>query len=585
MKPLYQHLKAHLQLIFLTLILVTIGQIFVFLDPLIFKHIIDDYATKFKDYSFNEFFGGVIFFLALSIISKFAASITKNLQNHFINVIALKVGNQIYNTGLTHSLKLPYTIFEDRQSGQTLSRLSKAKSDVEKLITISINVFFSTVVGFIFVSVYAATVNWMIAPTFILALPVLSCLSFYLSKRIKSFQSSISEESTVLASSTMESLRNIELVKSLGLAEQEISRLIFSNDKILKLELKKGKYVRSLIFLQGAITNLIRAFILLLMFFLIYIQEITFGQFFALYVYSFFLFRPLQETGNIMSIYRETEVSLGHYLDILNTPIEIRTQNPVALGKLTSLEFHTVSFKYNSAKDLSVKNISFKAHLGTTIAFVGPSGAGKTTLVKLLVGLYEPLKGNILYNNVPSHEVDLHNLRGQIGYVTQNSQLFAGTIRDNLLFVKPEATDQECLEVMQQAACNSLLTRAEHGLDNVIGEGGIKLSGGEKQRLSIARALLRQPTLLIFDEATSSLDSLKEKEVNQTVQNISKLHKHITILIAHRLSTVMHADRIFVLERGEIIESGKHDELLRDKGLYFAMWRQQIGEGNMPVVF
>lgn len=585
MKLLFPHIKSHLKLILLTLLLVTAGQIFVFLDPLIFKYIIDDYATNFQNYAFNEFFGGVVFFLALSILSKFAASITKNLQTHLTNVIALKVGNQIYNIGLTRALKLPYTIFEDQHSGQTISRLAKAKSDVEKLITLSINTFFSAVVGFIFVSIYSCTVHWTIAPTFILALPLLSYLSFRLTKKIKSFQSSISDEATLLASSTTDSLRNIELIKSLGLSEQEITRFISSSDKILKLELNKGKYVRSLIFIQGAITNIVRALILLLMFFLIYIQQITFGQFFALYVYSFFLFRPLQELGNIMSIYRETEVSLKHYQDILDTPVEIEASNPLAISKLNSLEFNNVSFQYHSALSPSLKNISFKSNLGETIAFVGPSGAGKTTLVKLLVGLYQPLTGNISYNNLPADQINLLHLRNQIGYVTQDSHLFAGTIKDNLLFVKLNATDQECLEALRQAACNSLLDRAEKGLDNLIGEGGIKLSGGEKQRLSIARALLRQPTLLIFDEATSSLDSLTEKDVSQTVQNISKLKKHLTILIAHRLSTIMHADRIFVLERGEIIESGKHEELLKVRGLYFAMWRQQIGEGQMSEVF
>ena len=216
---------------------------------------------------------------------------------------------------------------------------------------------------------------------------------------------------------------------------------------------------------------------------------------------------------------------------------------------------------------------------GETIAFVGPSGAGKTTLVKLLVGLYPPKHGrDSLQRRRRATRVDLDRFRERIGFVTQDAQLFSGTIRENLLFVQPDATDDECLDVLHKAAANTLLARADKGLDTVIGEGGMKISGGEKQRLSIARALLRHPHLLVFDEATSSLDSLTEEEISRTMRDVATSRDVITVLIAHRLSTVMHADRIYVLERGRIVEVGQHDELLERKGLYYAMWRQQVGE-------
>jgi ATP-binding cassette subfamily B protein len=223
-------------------------------------------------------------------------------------------------------------------------------------------------------------------------------------------------------------------------------------------------------------------------------------------------------------------------------------------------------------------DISFAVQRGQTVAFVGPSGAGKTTLVKLLVGLYRPQAGRILYDGHAHDAVDIETLRSRIGFVTQETQLFSGTIRENLLFVRPGATDEECLEVLRQAAADSMLERGGRGLDSVIGEGGMKLSGGEKQRLAIARALLRRPHLLVFDEATSSLDSLTEEEISQTIRQVARSREVMTILIAHRLSTVMHADRIHVLERGHIVEKGRHAELLESKGLYYAMWRQQAGE-------
>ena len=223
-------------------------------------------------------------------------------------------------------------------------------------------------------------------------------------------------------------------------------------------------------------------------------------------------------------------------------------------------------------------DISFELHRGETVAFVGPSGAGKTTLVKLLVGLYQPQSGRLAYNGIPGDEIDLDGLRARIGFVTQDTQLFSGTIRENLLFVNPSASDAECLDVLEKAACDSLLARADRGLDTLIGEGGVKVSGGEKQRLSIARALLRRPHLLVFDEATSSLDSLTEEGIVETMREVAGGGDAMTVLIAHRLSTILHADRIYVLERGRIVETGRHHELVDLKGLYYAMWRQQIGE-------
>jgi ATP-binding cassette subfamily B protein len=324
--------------------------------------------------------------------------------------------------------------------------------------------------------------------------------------------------------------------------------------------------------------SFLRTSILFLMLYLIYAQEITVGQFFSLFIYSFFIFGPLQELGNVINTYRETEASLANFETILRIPKERRPPEPIAIGPVTRLAFEGVSFQHQTASSPALIDISFTVARGETVAFVGPSGSGKTTLVKLLVGLYTPQTGRILYNGVPSTDVELDRLRERIGFVTQDTQLFSGTIRENLLFVNPRATDEECLEVLHQAACDSLLARAPNGLDTVIGEGGVKVSGGEKQRLSIARALLRHPQLLIFDEATSSLDSLTEEGITETIRSVTAKRDVITLMIAHRLSTVMTADRIYVLERGRIVESGRHQELVEQMGLYYAMWRQQIGE-------
>jgi ATP-binding cassette subfamily B protein len=578
MRLLYGYLRNYRGLISVALTLATVNQVFSLLDPLIFRHVIDEYATRFQEYTTGEFFKGVSLLLGAAVGVAFVSRVAKNFQDYYINVITQRLGAQLYSDGIQHSLELPYSVFEDQRSGETLGRLQKVRSDVERLIATSINVLFTSLVGIVFVMVYAFSVHWLIAPVYFLTVPILGLLSSVLSRRIKQIQKVIVAETTALAGSTTESLRNIELVKSLGLGQQEIDRLNGTTQKILRLELKKVRYLRSLSFIQGTSVNFLRTSIMFLMLYLIYTRAITVGQFFSLFIYSFFIFGPLQELGNIINIYRETEASLNVFEQILQIPKESKPVNPAPLRDLRTLAFERVTFQHQSASSPAVSEISFVMRRGETIAFVGPSGAGKTTLVKLLVGLYQPLSGRIVYNEIPGSDIDLDGLRARIGFVTQDTQLFSGTIRENLLFVNPTASDAECLDVLRQAACDSLLARADRGLDTLIGEGGVKVSGGEKQRLSIARALLRRPHLLVFDEATSSLDSLTEEGIVDTIRDIASRGDAMTVLIAHRLSTILHADRIYVLERGRIVETGPHDDLVERKGLYYAMWRQQIGE-------
>ncbi|MDB5014891.1 MAG: transporter ATP-binding protein [Daejeonella sp.] len=578
MKLLYTYLKNYKGLIVLALVLATINQVFSLLDPWIFRKIIDKYVTHYKDYSTNEFFKGAGMLILAAMGVAMVSRIAKNFQDYFVNVITQRLGAKIYSDGLAHSLELPYSVFEDQRSGETLGILQKVRIDTEKLITAFINILFTSLIGITFVFIYAINIHWAIAVVYMSVIPILGTISSVLSKKIKVVQKKIVTETTSLAGSTTESLRNIELVKSLGLSKQEINRLNTTTGKILALELQKVKYVRSLSFVQGTLVNLLRNGILLLMLYLIYAGKISVGEFFSLFIYSFFIFGPLQELGNIINIYRETEVSLDNFQTILAIPKEKMPENPTRLHRISNLKVSNVRVKHQSANRNALNHIDFETNNGQTIAFVGPSGSGKTTLVKLLVGLYQPKEGEILYNGVSSQSINLDELREKIGFVTQDTQLFSGTIRENLLFVRPDASDKECIRVLEKAACQTLLARADKGLDTVIGEGGVKVSGGEKQRLSIARALLRQPNILVFDEATSSLDSITEEEITETIRDVSVIQDHITILIAHRLSTIMHADKIFVLEKGQIIESGRHEELLMEKGLYYAMWRQQIGE-------
>lgn len=590
MKILFKYLKPYKWLVALTMLLAAVNTGFSLMDPIIFgklvrlatnyKYDAAEYATKDAYFwSFSTKYPGVVFLLLCSIAVAMISRIAKNFQDYFLNVIVQKFGAKVFTDGLQHAMKLPYQEFEDQRSGETLSVLQKVRTDTEKFMNYFINILFGVFVGILFVSLYAALyIHWSIPIAYFTGIVLLTTITNLLSKKIKIIQKNIVSQTTSLAGSTTESLRNIELVKSLGLTSQEVERLNKNTYKILGLELTKVKRIRSISFIQGTFVNTLRQVILFILMYLIFGNVMDAGQLVTMQVFSFFVFGPLQEIGNIILSYREAEASLNNFNNLMNKAPEKQPDNPRHLGEIQTLEFQSVVFKHQSAQQRAIDNISFRARTGETIAFVGPSGSGKTTLMKLLVGLYRPQEGKILYNGIDETSINFDDLRNQIGFVTQDTQLFSGTIKENLLFVNPSATEEDLHDVLTKASVQGLLKRAEKGLDTMIGEGGLKLSGGEKQRLSIARALLRKPRLLIFDEATSSLDSLTEEEITNTIIKVSSLKYQISIIIAHRLSTIMHADRIYVLERGEVVETGTHEGLLAEKGLYFAMWRQQIGE-------
>ncbi len=596
MKLLLQYLKPYKWLVMLALLLAAINQSFSMLDPYFFGRLLDQYAIhphntgyfgvdkKFivtGQRSQSEYFWGVMGMLGILISVAMVSRIAKAFQDYFSNVVVQKFGAKIFTDGLKHSMELPYQEFEDQRSGETLSILTKVRTDTEKFIISFINVLFSILVGIVFISVYSFRLHWAIMPIYTVGIIFLSLLTSVLSRKIKVIQKNIVKETTTLAGSTTESLRNIELVKSLGLTDQEINRLNKNTYKILGLELRKVKSIRSLSFIQGTFVNFLRQVIMFTLLWLVFGGKLTAGEVMTLTFYSFFIFGPLQEIGNIILSYREAEASLNNFHALMEKPSEPRPHYPRHVGDIELLSFENISFKHQTAQYNALENINFTVSKGETIAFVGPSGAGKSTLMKLLVGLYHSQEGNILYNNINSNDIVFDELRSQIGFVTQDTQLFAGTIRENLLFVYPDATEKDLFNALHKASCDTLLSRAEKGIDTMIGEGGLKLSGGEKQRLSIARALIRNPHLLIFDEATSALDSITEEEITNTIKNISSQKQQITVMIAHRLSTIMHADRIYVLEKGQVVETGNHHELLVEKGLYYAMWRQQIGERKM----
>lgn len=578
MKILWQYLKPYRKLVFVALVLAGIAQILSLYDPIILGRIIDDYTLNPDSKTEPEQIRGVLVLLGIALGIALAARLFLSFKDYVMRLVVQKFGMQIFNDGLRQMLRLPYQDFEDQSSGEILSILQKVRNDTERFITAFINILFSSIVGIGFLIWYAFTKHWALIPVFLIGVVLLGGLTSILSRSIKVLQRSLIRQNRQMSGTITESLRNIELVKSLGLTYPEIKRLRTHTQEIFDLEMQKVKKIRSLSFFQGSILILLKQSILFILLWLIFRKVLSPGELISMQFISTGIIGPLQDLGSIILSYREAEASLQLFNELMLKETEYRPEEPVDVGEIEHLRFDEVTFRHRTATTNALERISFEASLGDTIAFVGPSGSGKSTLVKLLVGLYTPVDGDILYDDVSSKDIRYNRMRKQLGFVTQETQLFSGSIRDNMKFVKADATDEEIYSALEKASALSIINNKDLGLDTLLGEGGKKLSGGEKQRLSIARALLRKPRLLIFDEATSALDSITEEQITQTVREISSLKQQITILIAHRLSTIMHADTIFVLEKGKIVEQGSHDALVSNKGLYYAMWRQQIGE-------
>ncbi len=578
MRILWTYLKPYRRLIFLSLLLAAAAQLLNLIDPIIFGKIIDDYALQHHAKTDEELVSGVLGLLALAVAIALLARLAKAMQDYVVRLIVQKFGVRIFNDGIRQTLRLSYQEFANQRSGETLSILQKVRRDTERFIDSFINILFSSLVGIGFLVWYAVARHWALVPVFLIGILVLGGLTGLLSNKIKTLQRSINRETNRMSGVITESLRNIELVKSLGLTFPEIRRLHEHTQRIFELEMVKVRRVRLLSFLQGSALTLLKQSILFILLWLIFRNVLAPGELIAMQFITAQIFTPLQDLGNIILLYREADASLQTYDAIMRKPVETNPEEPIETGPIQHLRFENVVFRHQDSAINAIDHISLEAKAGDTISFVGPSGSGKSTLVKLLVGLYKPVEGRIYYNGISTRDIRFNPVRRQFGFVTQDTQLFSGTLRQNLLFVKPDATEAEMRDALEKASAMGIVSRMEKGLDTPIGESGVKLSGGERQRISIARALLRNPRLLIFDEATSALDSLTEEEITETVKEVSLSAERITILIAHRLSTILHADTIFVLEKGKIVETGDHETLVARKGLYYAMWRQQIGE-------
>lgn len=594
------YLHRYRKLLIISLILATINQVFSLVSPQIFRVLIDQYANVVSDHTAQSYIYWILKRSLLGVLAAWVSRIAKTFQDYYVNLMSQTIWSRIYAQWVEHAFELPYKVFENRQSWSLLDKLLKARQDIQKLLTSVIDTVFLTSIGMILVTIYAFWVDWRIGTIYTVTLPVLAYTTYTISRRVKTSQQHIVQTSSELSWATIENIKNVMLIKSLGLEQQEVTHLTSVNEQLIALEVDKLKIIKTLTFTQWTLINLLRTILQAVMLWLVFTGDITLWEFFSLLFYSFLMYNPLYQLPTVAKHFQEARASSETLQQIFDLDVETHNTSWVHVSSLKSIEFSHVSFAYphhaeppihidtkntssrtsstsHNSSLVTLDDVSWSITSWETIAFVWPSGSGKSTMIKLLSGLYEIDQWTIIVNWTDAETIARTSIKEHLWVVTQDTQLFTGTIKDNLLFVAPHASDQECREALSQASLATFVKNDTQWLDARIWEWWLKLSWWQKQRLAIARALIRHPDLLVFDEATSALDSLTETAITDTIKTISRQNDSLmTILIAHRLSTVMHADTIYVLEQWSIVEKWSHDELLTQKWLYYAMWRQQV---------
>jgi len=397
------------------------------------------------------------------------ARLARSFKEYVMRLAVQKFGMQIFNDGLRQTLRLSFQEFEEQRSGETLAVLQKVRTDTERFISSGIDVLFSSLVGFGFLIWYSITKHWALIPIFFIGFAVLGSFTALLSRRIKTVQRRINRKRPRCPPhhGVTPQHRAGEESRS-DVSRNSAHEGTYPDD--LRSGDEKGGADTLPFLLAGTALILLRQSVLFTLLWLIFRQVLTTGELIAMQSISTTIFAPLQDLGNILVSYREAEASIQLFDGLMQKPVEHRPDNPLALGDLKKMSFNNVVFRHKTAMQNAIDGISFEVKTGETIAFAGPSGSGKSTLMKLLVGLYKPVEGEILFNDVDSRRIRYNEMRRQIGFVTQDTHLFAGTIRDTLLYVKPDATDEEILEALHKASCDQMLARSEKGILTILGK-------------------------------------------------------------------------------------------------------------------
>lgn len=474
-----------------------------------------------------------------------------------------------------HMQKLSFGYYDNNKTGHSISRLTKDLEEIGEVAHHGPEDVFVAVMTLIGSFVIMLSINWKLAILSFIVIPLLMVFTIHFNKKMTiTFRRMFSDVADINAR-VEDSIGGIRVVQAFANEKYEQKQFGINNERYRKTKLASYKIMAQNITANYMLMRLITLFTLLFGTYFVIVNELTYGEFVAFILLSNILIGPIQKLNAVIESYPKGFAGFKRYTEVLDIEPDIAdTTDAKAVDLQGDITYENVSFGYKGLERV-LEDISITIHQGETVAFVGPSGAGKTTLCSLLPRFYEIEEGSIKVDGHDVRDITLESLRSQIGIVQQDVFLFSGTLRENITYGKLNASDDEIMEAAKKARLEDFIATQPKGLDTVIGERGVKLSGGQKQRLAIARMFLKNPPILILDEATSALDTETEMAIQQSLNELSK--GRTTLVIAHRLATIKNANRIVVVTKEGIAEQGPHEALIEKNGIYKRLHQAQFG--------
>ncbi len=512
------------------------------------------------------------FFLLLVFIIRY---ILQYIVTYWGHVLGIRMEADMRKDLFSHLQTLSLKFYDNNRVGYLMSRIVNDLNDISELAHHGPEEIFISVITLLGSFIIMLSMNWVLALSTFLMVPIM--IVFVMKLRGKMYQRFLDNKIKIaeVNSQIEESLSGIRVVKSFTNEDYEEEKFDLGNNRFRQSRENAMEAMAQFNSGINFFNNMIELITIATGGYLVYLNRLTVGELVAFLIYVNMFMRPIRRIANLNEQYQRAMTGFGRFQEILAVkPDIVEEENPLVLKDVRGeIEYRNVSFSYDNDSQV-LEDINLKIKSGETIAFVGPSGAGKTTLCNLLPRFYEINKGAILLDGIDIRDLSLKSLRANIGIVQQDVFLFNGTIRDNIAYGKPGATDEEIVEAAKKAAAHDFIMELSNGYETEIGERGVKLSGGQKQRISIARTFLKNPPILILDEATSSLDNESERFIQQSLDQLAK--GRTTLIIAHRLSTIQNADRIIVLAEEGIVQEGTHNTLINSKGLYRDLYLSQF---------
>ena len=577
LKRVFSYLKPYTKQLILVLLCIIVSSFFTLLPSIISGKILDEGLMK-RD------FKALVYYIALSLIVTLLASLIGVAETYINTWIAQHITFDMRNQMYSHLQKMSQKFFTSNNQGDIITRMTSDIDGVKAVITNTFSSILSNSITLIIAMIAMFQKNWILALVGIVIVPLFTIPTRSAGKqrwKLTNESQQVNDEVNGILNETL-SVSGQLLVKLFGKERYEYERYEKANRKMIGLNIKEsmaGRWFRvvlttftsvgpMLIYLAGGILMMK------------YDSDLTIGDITVLVSLLGRMYMPVNSLLNIQVEWIRSMALFKRIFDYFDIPVDIKNaDDAVKPAKVTGdVVFEHVEFSYDPSKKI-LKDINFTLSAGKSIAIVGPSGSGKSTIVNLIPRLYDVDSGSVTLDGIDVRKLDLEFLRNQVGVVSQETYLFNGTIRDNLLYAKPDATEEDMIEALKKANIWDFIEKQPKGIDTEVGNRGLKLSGGEKQRISIARIILKDPTIFIFDEATSALDSISEKKIQDAIDPIIK--SKTSILIAHRLSTILAADEILVVKDGTIAERGSHKELLSKEGVYRELYETQFSKALM----